>query len=89
MTSKGAACVPATFCPHCNYELTAATPHDGGPDKPRPGDWSVCFSCGGLLRFDGCLRSVAGSATELAREPPGLRHLVQRLQATARRPRDG
>lgn len=38
-------------CPNCSYVLDAETPIFGGRG-PRPGDYSVCFSCGACLQFD-------------------------------------
>jgi RNase P subunit RPR2 len=38
-------------CPNCNYNLEAATAARG-KDEPRPDDYSVCFNCGAVLRFN-------------------------------------
>lgn len=70
----------ASRCPHCNNPLTAATHFDGRPHKPSPGDWSVCLECGGLLRFNIHMRTVAGRAIDLADEPPELRDVITRMQ---------
>jgi hypothetical protein len=74
----------ANRCPHCDHLLDTATHHDGKPEKPSPGDWSVCIDCGGLLQFNAELRMVAGLAGELAREPAETRALIARMQRHVR-----
>lgn len=37
-------------CPYCNATLDAASGVDND-DRPDPGDPTVCFYCGGFLRF--------------------------------------
>ncbi len=38
-------------CPTCKHVLDAATGESG--EKPRNGDFSICFYCGEILRFQG------------------------------------
>lgn len=57
----------ANECPTCNRTLDAATNAESGADMPGPGDFSVCFYCGELLRFvDSGLRLA--SQLELVKE---------------------
>ncbi|RWZ87229.1 MAG: hypothetical protein EO766_11935 [Hydrotalea sp. AMD] len=37
-------------CPHCGYELTAASSTNG--HVPSPGDLSICIKCYTFLQFD-------------------------------------
>jgi hypothetical protein len=76
--------MPAARCPHCSQLQTAATHYDGKPEKPSPGDWSVCPGCGGLLTFAADMTLVAGLAFDLAREPVETRALIARMQLIVR-----
>ena len=44
--------VKKTNCPHCNKNLDSAVCGDGSDDKPRKGDFSICFDCLSILKFD-------------------------------------
>jgi hypothetical protein len=44
--------LPAGECAHCSAVLSGHT----GPNKPKPGDVSVCSTCGGYLKFDDSMR---------------------------------
>lgn len=35
-------------CPHCGKRNDGHTAIDGEPAVPKPGDVSLCFTCGGL-----------------------------------------
>jgi hypothetical protein len=65
--------LPTDMCPSCSERLDAAS----GTELPRPGDFSVCFECGEVLRFTDALGVVAAGAAELEREllPWQLRQL--------------
>ena len=40
-------------CPVCRTELSAATSTEDVPTRgPWPGDFSLCFDCGAMLRYD-------------------------------------
>lgn len=39
-------------CPHCNYEHDTVTHVDGPPREPKPGDISLCISCGEISMFN-------------------------------------
>lgn len=45
--------IPASFCPHCRAEISAAWRED--ETIPRPGDWSLCAACGSWMVFDNSL----------------------------------
>ena len=47
--------MPVVLCPYCGYTTDAATSLEG-ERVPEPGDFSVCLSCGGWLRFEADLR---------------------------------
>jgi hypothetical protein len=49
-------------CPYCGELLDAAT---GDPRGPLPGDFTICFHCSELLKFDAELRPAKLSAREL------------------------
>ena len=38
-------------CPHCGHVLDGATPATNDPNKPRPGDISICIECYAPLKF--------------------------------------
>lgn len=50
--------VPASRCPGCRADLSAATGHG----TPKAGDLSICLDCGALLEFDTGLRAQPVSA---------------------------
>jgi hypothetical protein len=57
--------MPVTPCPYCNAPNNAATDPDGEDRPPRPGDVTICISCGEFLLFDADLRTVKPSEDEL------------------------
>lgn len=75
---------PKARCPFCQATLTAATAIDGTKQAPRPGDWSVCLTCGGPLIFNRELVPVAATAAELAREPIERQREIYNAQRLAR-----
>lgn len=48
--------VPKHPCGHCGELMDAATNGDG--QKPKPGDYAVCWACANVNRFDAELRLV-------------------------------
>ena len=59
---------PDALCPHCGYELDAASPTSHPDTAPSPGDFSVCACCAAVLRFGEDLRPRALEFGELERE---------------------
>jgi hypothetical protein len=57
--------VPASLCPACSAVLDAAS----GDGIVRPGDLSVCFTCGEILVFDRDLKIAAADMSVLAQDP--------------------
>ena len=43
-------------CPWCDAEMDAATSIDPGSRAPQPGDFTVCFHCAQITRFDADLQ---------------------------------
>lgn len=39
-------------CPVCDYYLDCTANANKETDPPKPGDFSVCFKCGALLRWN-------------------------------------
>lgn len=39
-------------CPYCLYKVDSVTEIHKSCRLPRPGDFSVCLSCGGFLRYN-------------------------------------
>jgi hypothetical protein len=56
--------VPKSACPACGYEMDCAT-NVSGERGIGPGDFSVCASCGHILRFTKELRMREAHAVEL------------------------
>jgi hypothetical protein len=55
--------IPPQHCPHCGYELLAASSISGAK-KPTPGAITVCIGCAGLLCFNDAMKLVTISAEE-------------------------
>jgi len=53
---KGTSIAP-TLCPVCGYAVDATTSL-ASERGPRPGDLSICLSCGALTLFDADLRPL-------------------------------
>lgn len=71
--------MPPSLCPECGYGTNAAG-NMTGKGKPRPKDFSLCLSCGALLRLDQDLR-LQLTSYEVARDD--LRPEQLRLITTA------
>jgi hypothetical protein len=48
--------LPPCLCPMCGKLLDACTPISNPKGKPEPGNFSVCTTCGVILKFDKTLR---------------------------------
>jgi hypothetical protein len=44
--------IKAMPCPYCGYSIDSAADVQASAMRPRPGDFSVCFGCAGVLVFD-------------------------------------
>jgi hypothetical protein len=75
--------IKAADCPKCGLFMDAATAVDGSPARPKEGDFSVCFSCAQIFRFDAELQPVLCLPAELAELETGRTRV-----ARARRPLD-
>jgi len=74
--------VPESRCPSCFKLGDAATEIRNQLVQPQPGDFSICWNCGALLRFDADLTTVlAADMSELTDEQ---RREVERAQASIR-----
>ena len=74
---------PPPACPECESVLDAATINEDGA-VPSPGDWSVCFECGAILRFTDDLRMRLAEDTDLASTDDETREHLTRAQAYVR-----
>lgn len=43
---------PLQKCPCCGMESNRATNPGDCDNPPKPGDYSICFDCGAILRFN-------------------------------------
>ena len=57
--------LPASTCPHCGYELDAASNADGTDQQPEPGAISLCIKCQEILEFDEDLQLIAATEETL------------------------
>ena len=69
--------VPPTPCPVCTSLNDAATGTDHN-DPPRPGDLTICVTCGAILEFDDHLRTVVASQATLDEMDDEDRQRLQR-----------
>ena len=74
---------PRNLCPACGYLIDAASAL-AGRGAPRPGDVSMCLSCGEVLMFDDALRSVVPPPWWLGGMPPRVRLTVTQMQTLIR-----
>ena len=68
-------------CPSCGATTTAASGR--GSQQPAPGDFSICFHCFAVCRFDAALR-LAGPVPD-ALIPADVAQAVERFKAFRRR----
>jgi hypothetical protein len=80
-------------CPSCGKKIDAAT-HLEEHVRPKPGDFTVCFGCAVLLRFDQNLRpgpldekdlAALDNSPELCREIARLQMLIRSSQRSRAR----
>lgn len=77
--------MPAALCVACGYAFDAAA-NISGSRRPKPGDLSICLSCGALLVFDTDLRpsrratsdDVRGMPQEVALQIAAARSFIRR-----------
>lgn len=74
---------PTDLCPSCGARFDRATGIDH-PSAPEPGDFTVCISCGALLRFDAALRTEPATAEDWAALEPEQATMIRRAQALLR-----
>jgi len=67
-------------CPKCGYAVDSATELHHEPVKPSAGDFSLCLSCGSLLRFDRELLLGHASADELDELDDAQRSEIRKAQ---------
>jgi hypothetical protein len=74
--------VPDSLCSKCGAVLDAATGVLDKYFKPKPGDVSVCFSCGALARFGPTLELVPFTREDrlVIEEQEGLAKLLFKIQ---------
>ncbi len=68
-------------CPQCLAWLDAATAVEDGTPKPDPGDLTVCFRCGCLLRFGDEMNLRILRSGDLAMLHPEERSMLLALRA--------
>ena len=57
--------MPPTLCPVCGYFFDAASPVGKGKAKPKPGDFTLCMKCGGILLFTFAMGVVPATDAQL------------------------
>lgn len=60
-------------CPFCKTELDCAS---GGPERPKPGDLSVCLRCANPLIFGDDLSLLPLTLAEIADLEPEVRKML-------------
>lgn len=70
-------------CPICLADLNRASNAEGGVTQaPAPGDYSVCWSCGTILRFDRDLLLEIASEDRLDAElEPNQQRILRSISA--------
>jgi hypothetical protein len=74
--------IAPTACGHCGGVHEAASGDRG--QKPKPGDYSVCFSCTGINRYDEELRNVRVDEAEIDALPADLHDSLREAQSWLR-----
>lgn len=78
--------VPATHCPHCQAKLSGAAHFDFETTvRPKPGDFSVCLKCAGMLRFGAGLKLEALSVADFWQLPALERAQIDQMRRKVRR----
>jgi hypothetical protein len=77
--------MPFNRCPHCGYKTDAATAvNEAETRAPEPGDFSVCFGCGEINKFDDHMALIKVSATTLATADEDVRDELFLAQTSVR-----
>lgn len=72
-------------CPACGYVMDCVTVAEGEDAIPRPGDISMCLSCGAFLNFDRDLYYQLANEQELKEDlSPGQMSIMLRARAFIR-----
>jgi hypothetical protein len=56
-------------CPACSYRMDCSTPLEGNA-TPKPGDFTLCISCGELLQYGKGLQFEAIPDDDFLKLPP-------------------
>jgi len=68
------------FCPTCGGKLDAvAIVGEEATVLPETGDWTVCLSCGTVLRFNKDLSLRLATKRECKRQPPEVTEAVEKV----------
>lgn len=78
--------VAPAFCPYCKYGFDQSSNIRDGRRKPRPGNYTLCISCGGVLVYDAELRARAPTTAETLELEgrPELRRWIATAQSVIR-----
>ena len=71
---------PPDLCCRCGYVFEVVT----GSRTLRPGDFTVCFGCGELLRYEPDMRTRRTTCEDVAELTPSQVEGVSRAQAAIR-----
>jgi hypothetical protein len=71
-----------SLCPYCGYFVDRASGVRDWNSRPDPGDFSICMSCGGVMRFNPnmTLRKI----TALDKIAPHEKALLERAERARR-----
>lgn len=75
--------IPINLCPSCGARFSRASGLNH-MSAPKPGDVTICISCGTVLCFDETLRTKLAKGDDLADLEPEQVDLIQRAQALIR-----
>jgi hypothetical protein len=65
-------------CPSCGYKIDGHSAIDGGEDKPKKDDLSICFKCAVVNKYDEDLQLVLLTEEELTTMDPVMQAEVQK-----------
>lgn len=76
-------CIQANHCLQCRARLDRAS----GKGEPRPGDLTVCISCGHLMVFteDLSFREPNPQERRISKKNPDIAQFIATVRAVARR----
>lgn len=88
-TNEAGALLPASRCPVCHYQMDAATCANKADEaaRPRPGDISICISCGEILVFDDNFALRPAGVDDLLAVPPEEMKRINQAQRLIRKNR--